>query len=623
VIRRKISQLNFLRKFLEQRHLPSILALGAILVMLPALKIGLVADDLPQRAIALKPSQLPLRMRETGNPADSGSFSTVIRDFFFGGYRDAQNLALSKNYGMLPWWTPDNLRLGLWRPVTAFTHWLDYQLYPDSPALMHAQNIAWFAAILFLLTVIYRKFIEVKWAAGLAALLFLLDGNTYFPVMFIANRGFILSLFLGLLCLYAHHQWRTAKSRSALALSGLFLGLSLFANEGGASTFAFVLAYALVLEPGGFRSRALTILPSIVVIVAWRIVYETLGSGLHHMQMYIDPAHEPLDFARAVFPRTMVLLGAQIAYIAPELLFAVKPSLMPAAEALYGLPFLAALMIFLPLLRRDQTARFWFAVMILAAIPAATVVPVSKNLGFVAVGAYGLVATFIASLINRQLPALAVYRVAAGIACALLLVAHVAGPVAARVVMVRTAPYIFERMKYFGTVYDPPDDEDKNVVVINSPCALFLAYAPSCKAYYGQPLPKTMRALVPGCTSFTVERADDQTLVLQSQGPNIFSCDDVGPFNGAYAVAACNGILSEIRTKKGDHIDLGTLNVEILQTDASALPCRVAFRFDHSLDSPDFHWLQFDWRTGSNRAFAMPPPGHCVTLAGPASSAVR
>jgi len=585
--------------------------------MLPALKIGLVADDLPQRAIALRPSQLPPRMRDTGNPADSGSFSTVLRDFFFGGYRDPQNLALSKNYGMLPWWTPDNMRLGLWRPVTAFTHWLDYQLYPDSPGLMHAQNIAWFAAILFVLAVIYRRFMEVRWAAGLATLLFLLDGNTYFPVMFIANRGFILSLFLGLLCLYAHHHWRTAKSRSALALSALFLALSLFANEGGASTFAFVLAYALVLEPGGFRSRALTILPSILVIVAWRIVYETLGSGLHNIQLYIDPAHEPLKFALAVFPRAMVLLAAQITSIAPEFLFAVKPSLMPMAEALYSLPFLAALLIFLPLLRRDKTARFWFAVMILAAIPAATVVPVGKNLGFVAVGAYGLIAMFIASLINGPLPSQAVYRVAAWIACGLLLVAHIAGPVVSRVVMVKAAPIVFERMKYFGTICDPPDDEDKNVVVINSPCALFLAYAPSCKAYYHQPLPKTMRALVPGCTSFAVERADDLTLVLQSRGPNIFSCDDVGPVNSAYAVAICNGILSEIRAKKGDRFDLGTLKVEILQTDESSLPSRVAFHFDHSLDSPDFHWLQFDWQTRSNRPFAMPLPGHCVTLSGP------
>jgi len=49
--------LNVLKRFLEHRHLPVILAMGAILVMLPALKMGLVLDDLPERAVALRPDQ--------------------------------------------------------------------------------------------------------------------------------------------------------------------------------------------------------------------------------------------------------------------------------------------------------------------------------------------------------------------------------------------------------------------------------------------------------------------------------------------------------------------------------------------------------------------------------------
>ena len=338
--------LKVLKRFLEHRHLPAALAIGAILVMLPALKIGLVADDLPQRAVELRPDQLPPRMHETGNPEDSGSFSTVLRDLFFN--RSPQDMALMKNYGMLPWWTPDDLRVGLWRPVTAFTHWLDYRLFPDSPALMHAENIAWFAAIVFLLTIIYRKLMGAGWVAGLAALLFLLDGNTYFPVAFVANRGFMLSLFFGLMCLYEHHQWRSAKSRSVCVLSALFLALSLFSNEGGASTFAFILAYALVLEPGSFRSRALTILPSILVIALWRTIYTLSGSGVFHVGGYIDPAIEPIQYAREVIPRAMVLLGGQLTALAPDLLIGVKPSLQPEATALYCVPVIAALVVFLP-----------------------------------------------------------------------------------------------------------------------------------------------------------------------------------------------------------------------------------------------------------------------------------
>jgi len=50
---------------------------------------------------------------------------------------------------------------------------------------------------------------------------------------------------------------------------------------------------------------------------------------------------------------------------------------------------------FLPVLRRERVTRFWAAVTLLALAPAATVFPLSKNLGFVAVGAFGVVASFL------------------------------------------------------------------------------------------------------------------------------------------------------------------------------------------------------------------------------------
>src|SRR5208282_5617625 len=173
--------LDLFSRFLSHRYLPAILAIGAVVVMLPALNLGLVMDDLPQRAVELRPDQLPPRMQETGNPPDSGRFSTVLLDLF-GFSRNPQCLSSMKSYGTLPWWTSDKLKLSLCRPVAALTHWLDYRLYPDSPALMHAHNIVWFAAVVFLLTMVYRKLMGTRGAAGLAALLFLLDGNTYFPV---------------------------------------------------------------------------------------------------------------------------------------------------------------------------------------------------------------------------------------------------------------------------------------------------------------------------------------------------------------------------------------------------------------------------------------------------------
>ncbi|HWD18277.1 MAG TPA: hypothetical protein VHB20_03280 [Verrucomicrobiae bacterium] len=616
VNRPAMKMLDFTKRFLAHRYLPAVLAIGAALVMLPALKTGLVADDLMQRAVELRPSQLPARMHETGNPADSGSFSTVLFDLF-GLSRNPQDLALMKNYGTLPWWTQRDFRLSLCRPVAAFTHWLDYRFFPDSPALMHAHNIAWFAAVVFLVTLVYRELMGAGAVAGLAALLFLLDGYTYIPVMFVANRGFIMALFFGLLCLYEHHRWRSSKSRSALLLSLLCLAISVFAEEGGASTFAFIVAYALVLEPGSLRQKALTVLPSVLVLVLWRTIYQLSGYGLAHVgPFYIDPLNQPFQLARVMVPRMMLVLGGQLASVPPEILSVVKPSFHPAAVALYGVFVVAALLVFLPWVRRDKMAAFWLAVMLLAAIPESSLAPVSKNFGFVAIGAYGLMASFVAATMMRRWPAQGIRRFLAWTACAALLLVHVPGAMAGRIITAKAASFFIAHVSqpphYWPTI------ENENIIAINFPCPLISGYVPGYKAYFHQPLPRTVRALAPASVGLTVQRTDDKTLVMQSLGMDLFSCDDLGPAHIAYFFSACNLLLGAPRCQNGDRYELSGLTVKVLESDAADLPSRVAFRFDTSLESPSFRWLCWNWRTFSVEPFKVPAIGQSITLAGPA-----
>jgi hypothetical protein len=122
---------------------------------------------------------------------------------------------------------------------------------------------------------------------------------------------------------------------------------------------------------------------------------------------------------------------------------------------------------------------------------------------------------------------------------------------------------------------------------------------------------------VPGCTSFDVQRTDVQTLVIQSRTSNIFTCDDVGPAHIAYVFSACNVAVGVPKSQKGDRHDLGGLTVEVLETNAADVATRVAFRFDTSLDSPDFHWLWWNWRTFTYKPFAVPAIGQSITLSGP------
>jgi hypothetical protein len=248
----------------------------------------------------------------------------------------------------------------------------------------------------------------------------------------------------------------------------------------------------------------------------------------------------------------------------------------------------------------------------------------SKNLGFVAVGAYGLIASFFAGLITRRLPEWLTYRILAWIAFVLLILIHVPGVIAGRVVTVKTIAFVSDAMNRLGDIGDWPNIENENVIVVNPPVVAALASAPFYKAYHHQPLPRTLRALVPGLTSFDVQRTDDKTLVFQSKASDIFFCDDVGPISGRYLCRTFNLLMGKPKYKKGDRYDLDDLTVEVLEVDASGLPSRVAFRFDTSLDSPDFHWLRFDLQAAKcepyqppYQPFKIPAIGQSVTLSGP------
>ncbi len=624
------------QRWLGSRWMPAALAVAAVLVMLPTLDSGLAMDDLLQRVFQLEPGKVPLAIRETGFADNSGTLRVVLADLFgFKGY--PKSIAQARDYGLLAWWMRDDFKAALWRPLSALTHWSDYRLFPGSPVLMHAHSIAWFAGAVFVAGLLYRGIFGRGWVAGLAGLLFLLDKNTYFPVMFVANRGFVICLFFGLLCVYAHHKWRSTRARSAAALSVAALAASLLSNEAGVSTLAFLVAYALFLEPGpavesengippqGWvwlresAQRALTVLPAVVTILIWRVIYQALGHGVANVGAYLDPSQEPVAFLAAVLPRSLALLGGQLTGLPPELTLAFRPSLDPVTLGVTGAVATLVLAALLPLLQRDRVARFWFVAMLLALVPAATVVPLSKNLGFVAVAAFGLIAALVRSIAESPTQSLATHgrqRLTA-VVCAVLLVIHVPGAIGGRIIAAKVAPLSLGVMARLGEVGGSRDIAEKNIVVLNAPCSLALMEAPFTWFYRGEGLPSALRSLAPGSIGLQVERTDARTVVVRSSGPNFFSYRDVGPFHLSYVFARIDQMFRQPAFRPGSRFSLKGVEIEVLEADDRGLPSVAAFRFDSSLDSPSFHWVYFDWRTFRYRPFEFPPTGETRYIPGP------
>jgi hypothetical protein len=620
---------------------PLVLALVAIVLMLPTLPTGLFADDLIQRLAQFRPAELPPRILDTGFvPSDSGELFSVMANLF-GFLRRPEEATRAREYGFVPWWAPEDEQAALFRPITAFTHWLDYRLFPNTPALMHAHNIVWYGLVVFLAATLYRKIgtstrseglaghaPEVPsglnahtavYVAAVAACLFLLDKNTYFPVMFVANRGFFISLAFGLLCLHAHHSWRTTKSQRSMLRSALFLLLSLFSNEGGASTLAFLIAYALVLEQGAWRARLSSLLPAAIVLLAWRTVYMGLGFGVKHFLLYVDPGYAPLLFLKNLAPRANGVLGGQLTGVPPEVALALNAQAQTILAVFFAGFSLICTLVFLPLLWRDRVARFWVAVMLLAIVPAATVYPLTKNLAFVAVGAFGVIASFLVHLADSDERAAMPKPIRAIAWCLALwiVIAHVPGALAARVGLALVTQSLPEKAAHACAFEHSPEIGERDVIVVNDP-TIVAAMVPFDRAYRHQPLPRTIRILVPGSVRFEVRRPDTSTLILTARDADLFDCPALGPIHISYVCKAANDLLFGGRTwKPSERVLRKGFVAEVLEVSPGGAPRSVAFHFNKPLESEEMVWLFFDWRRFVHSPFVLPRIGEAVEIAGP------
>jgi hypothetical protein len=269
-----------IQKFLAKKKLPAILALIAVVISLPTVLSGFEPlDDLRHRSKLLDPARLPPQIIDTGMiPENSGKLTTVLHELHSNVYTK-EKVQKQKDYGVLPWWTHEDYKASNWRPLDSFTHWLDYRFYPNTPALIHLHNLLWFGVVILLITILYRKFLAPAWLAGLAAILYLLDDSNCIPAAWIANRNLLIALAFTVLTILAHHKWRRDNSALAGFLALVCLLCSLLATEAGIAAFVYLFAYVVAIDRARWFKRALSLLPALIVIVLWRLLYNHLGHG--------------------------------------------------------------------------------------------------------------------------------------------------------------------------------------------------------------------------------------------------------------------------------------------------------------------------------------------------------
>jgi tetratricopeptide (TPR) repeat protein len=96
---------------------------------------------------------------------------------------------------------------GTWHPITWISHMLDAQLFGKDPAGPHFVNLLLHAANSVLLFLVLRRFTKALWPSAFLAALFALHPVQVESVAWVAERKGVLSMFFGLLCLWAYAEY--------------------------------------------------------------------------------------------------------------------------------------------------------------------------------------------------------------------------------------------------------------------------------------------------------------------------------------------------------------------------------------------------------------------------------
>ncbi|MFH0980571.1 MAG: hypothetical protein V2A79_03415 [Planctomycetota bacterium] len=566
-----------------------------MVLSLPCLWVGWIGDDHFHRLAMTGSSRLP----------DLPCSPMALFTFADG---DPERNVRLMDLGLWPWWTLKEIHGAFFRPLTALTHWMDYRLWPNRPALMHLQSWLWFGGCVAAAGLLYRRMLGGTLAAGLAALLFAVDDAHSTPIGFLANRNALLALFFGLLAVSAHDRWRRNGWRMGAWLGPTLLGASLLSAEMGVATMGYLFAHAMFLDPGGRRSRWASLLPYLGVTVLWRMVWTRMGAGGWGMEIYVDPLVEPWRYVTGLLWRAPVCLLAQWAVPPAELIFLLASELSKRSTVLLGAAIFAFVgvmaVVVTPLLKRDAAARFWALGMLLALLPVCAVFPADRLLMFAGVGAMGLLAQFLIRVFGGDgaLGAMAPhYRRAAKRLGVFLVVVH--GVLAPLLLPLRTGMPLGPK-SFFDSIHihTPLDGsvERQSVVIVNSPVAMAAGYLAINRALAGEPVPAHTRILAPSWADVTVTRPDAFTLVVRPKGGYLRHPMD------QLARGKCHPLAL------GERVELTGFTAQVTALTDDRRPAEVAFRFDVPLEDASLRWLH--WKDNAYVPFTPPPIGHTLYL---------
>jgi hypothetical protein len=572
-----------LSRLLTARRAPLVVALVAFALTLPAITMGMVADD------------YTLAGQVRRDPLSAYAFELRDPDL-----RRASILA-TRDTGYSPWWIDEDFHLAFLRPLASLSLALDFNVWPRATWLMVVENALIFAGTVLLVAAAYRGLGLSPAAAGVATFFYALKPDQSLSTGWISGRNTIMAAAFGMLAILAYVRSHrpnlaaAARTRYTLGAIAAFAG-ALLSAEIGVSAGAFLLAHACTLQNGPLHKRLLRLWPYALAVVAWYTTYRVLGYGSSGSGFYIEPGRDPLRFAWGV------LSGVPI-YIATQLTWPFA-SLACLSEIAFGVVLALSLAILfvlrkllVPLLRASRTARFFALGSALAVIPLGTSLPLDRLTYFIGFGTCGLLAMLITQRFNSD--------DASQPRGGARLLWHIHGlwmPLLYIPMMFGTNSQVLGG----GTValeQALPRDGQRPVVLVNGPSHLSVTLQRDMRDYWGATQVPALDMLYAGSAPVELSRPSERTLELR-----------VEP---GYLANAFERVVRDPGRKPfraGDSVELPRMRVTVQEINAQGAPTHVRFDFTQPPEQSDALW--FAWLDGGPVAWTLPPVGKTVQLPG-------
>lgn len=541
---------------LDHPRLPLFAALLAVILVLPSLGGGLVADDWFHRA--------HLDERSTLIPPHRGPLFDMF-DFF---PRDPAVRAKLLEDGVLPWWFSPNAYGGFFRPVAAATHAFDWLVVGNVPWLHHAHSLVWMFVCVLVVGALFREWLGIGRVAALATLFFALDDAHAWPAAWLANRNALIAMTFGAGAAWANLRARRFSHRWPV-LPAVLLALALLSAEAGTATVLLMLALEIgYTEP--WRQRIWRWTPLALTSLVWAITWKSLGYGIQGSGLYVDPLRTPLRFLAVAPERLGALSAAAWGNVPVDFwVFLTPPVALPLGIALGAAT--AAIVWFIG--RDTMTTvlgrQAWF-VAVLCLAPTVAAFCMERVTTFAVIGVSAFFALVVAPRIESQLRRrdYGILGWHLGVSGVWLLVKSWGVPAF---------------MGQLGAVIDAvPTDAafSQDQLVIVSGFEVTTVYIPVALEIEGRPRPTAMLVIGPAASGFSVSRPDTHTLMVES--PN-------GMFR--HAVERLFRVEPFV---VGEQVDNAVGTVRVESVDATGHPTRVSVRFKQDIDSPQYRWLAPD-----------------------------